>query len=130
MREVSKPPQNEVVDIVVGEVTSIEPLKIKVDNREYSETFLKVGALCKETHITTPAFLKSSHTHVVPFTKTEMSLPGPHDHDVLARQTGDSEEADYDVMLWRGLEVGDRVLMLKVARGQKFYVLQREEGIV
>lgn len=88
MREAGKPPQNEIVDIVVGEVTSINPLRVKIENRELTQSFLIVGALCRET-----------------------------------RASG------ADVLLWRGLRVADRVLMLKVGRGQKYYILQREEGV-
>ena len=40
MREAGRTPQNEVVDIVEGEVTSDAPLKVKVDNRELTEAFL------------------------------------------------------------------------------------------
>ena len=32
-------------------------------------------------------------------------------------------------MLWRGLQKDDSVLLLKVAKGQKFYVLQRVGGL-
>lgn len=91
MREAGKPPQNEIVDIVVGEVTSIKPLKVKVENRELTESFLIVGALCQETHMNMPE-----------------SSP---------------------VLLWRGLRVRDRIFMLKVGKGQKYYILQREEGV-
>ena len=49
MREAGRTPQNEVVDIVEGEVTSVSPLKVKVDNRELTEAFLILGALCQET---------------------------------------------------------------------------------
>ncbi len=55
MREAGRTPQNEVVDIVEGEVTSVSPLKVKVDNRELTEAFLILGALCQETIITRPA---------------------------------------------------------------------------
>lgn len=113
MREAGKPPQNEIVDIVTGEVTSIKPLRVKVENRELTESFLIVGALCKETHISGNAFTVPSHTHTIDGETTESSKSIPT-----------------DVMLWRGLRVGDNVLMLKVGRGQKYYIIQREEGVV
>ena len=113
MREAAKPPQNEVVDIVVGEVTSVSPLKVRVENRELTESFLILGALCKETHIYTPYIIKHDHRHPCPPGVT--SLP---------------EDDDFDIMLWRGLRVGDRVIMLKVARGQKYYIIQRQEGVI
>lgn len=32
-----------------------------------------------------------------------------------------------EIQLWRGLIVGDKVRMLRVSKGQAFYVLEREE---
>lgn len=37
--------------------------------------------------------------------------------------------ASPDILLWRGLQVGDEVYMIKFSKGQKYYVLQRKEGI-
>lgn len=112
MREAGRTPQNEIVDIVIGQVTSVKPLKVKVENRELTESFLILGALCKETHIIGAAFTIPTHTHTVSQNSTEPSKSTPT-----------------DVILWRGLRVGDRVLMLKVGRGQKYFIMQREEGI-
>lgn len=114
MREAGRTPQNEIVDIVTGLVTSVSPLKVKVENRELTETFLILGALCKETHIYTDYIIKHEHTHQTPH-------PGA---------TGGPMGNDFDIMLWRGLRVGDKVLMLKVGRGQKYYIIQREEGAI
>lgn len=113
MRRAGQTPQNEIVDIVLGEVTSVRPLKVKVDHRELSETFLIVGALCKETRLTDLAFTVPAHTHSVGDTTS-----------------GETKSVPTDLLLWRGLQVGDRVLMLKVGRGQKYYILQREEGVI
>ena len=81
MRDARRTPQNEVVDIVEGEVTSVSPLKVKVDNRELTEAFLILGTLCQQTS------------------------------------------------MWRGLNAGDKVMMIKLARGQKYYIIQRKEGV-
>lgn len=112
MREAGKTPQNEVVDIVIGEVTSVDPLRVKIENRELSQSFLIVGALCQETAINDLAFTIPSHVHQAGNTTTEASKSTPT-----------------RVLLWRGLQVGDRVFMLKVGRGQKYYIIQREEGV-
>lgn len=117
MRQAGKTPQNEIVDIVIGEVTSDKPLKVKVENRELTESFLILGALCKETHIYTPYIKKHDHYHVIPGTEG-------------GRTESQPQQNDFDIMLWRGLKVGDKVLMLKVGRGQKYYILQREEGVI
>lgn len=130
MRRAGKAPQNEVVDIVTGEVTSVAPLKVKVENRELTESFLILGALCKETHIYTDYIKKHDHYHVIPEATTQSA--SSHSHSISARDTSPIKPHgdDYDIMLWRGLRVGDRVLMLKVARGQKYYIIQREEGAI
>ena len=112
MREAGKQPQNEIVDIVVGQVTSVKPLKVKIENRELTESFLTVGALCKEKRISSSAFTIPTHTH-----------------DIANSVTEPSKSTPTSVLLWRGLKVGDKVLMLKVGRGQKYYILQREEGV-
>lgn len=132
MREAGKTPQNEVVDIVTGEVTSVEPLKVRVENRELTESFLIVGALCKETHIYTANIKKHDHYHVIPEFTTESAGSGPHSHTIKERDTDPIKPHgnNFDIMLWRGLNVGDRVLMLKVGRGQKYYIIQREEGVI
>ena len=130
MRRAGRTPQNEVVDLVEGEVISVNPLKVKVDQRELSETFLILGALCKETHIYTDNIIKHNHVHVVPSISTSAAGEGPHTHTVPARDTEIPKEDDFDIMLWRGLRVGDIVMMLKVARGQKYYILQRKEGVI
>ncbi len=137
MREAGKTPQNEIVDIVTGEVTSIKPLRVKIENRQLTESFLIVGALCKETRISRQAFTIPNHTHTIPQSTTESSNvsgvetgTGSHSHEVPTITTDASKSVPTDVVLWRGLRVGDRVLMLKVGRGQKYYILQREEGVV
>lgn len=136
MREAGKTPQNEIVDIVMGEVTSVKPLKVKVESRELTESFLILGALCKETHIKSSAFTIPTHTHNIPQnTAQSSSVPGvetgtgSHTHTVPAIESEESKSTPTDVLLWRGLRVGDKVLMLKVGRGQKYYIMQREEGI-
>ena len=113
MRQAGQTPQNEVVDIVLGTITAVNPLKVKIENRELTETFLIVGALCKETHLNDLAFTVPPHTHQVSDTVSKEATSVPT-----------------DLLLWRGLQVGDKVFMLKVSRGQKYYILQRVEGVI
>ena len=132
MRQAGQTPQNEVVDIVLGEVTSVKPLKVKVETRELTESFLIVGALCKETHIYTPYIKKMDHYHVIPETTTQSAGDISHSHVVSGQDTSPASphDANFDIMLWRGLKVGDKVLMLKVGKGQKYYIIQRQEGAI
>lgn len=117
MREAGRTPQNEVVDIVEGEVTSVSPLKVKVDNRELTEAFLILGALCQETIITRTA---DSGTYI---------FENPYGHTGVHGATSEDNSGIYQIKLWRGLKVGDKVMMIKLARGQKYYILQRKEGV-
>lgn len=112
MRNAGKTPQNEVADMIEGTVTSVSPLKVKVENRELTEAFLIQGALVVETHIYTKNIIKHNHLH-----------PTPHG------ASGQPYSDDFDIMLWRGLKVGDVVWMLKLGRGQKYLILQRKEGV-
>lgn len=132
MRKAGQTPQNEIVDIVTGEVTSVKPLKVKVESRELTESFLIVGALCKETHIYTDYIKKHDHYHVIPQAVTQPAGEEYHSHTIVEQSTDPIKPHgdDYDIMLWRGLRIGDRVLMLKVGKGQKYYILQREEGAI
>lgn len=82
MQKVATPKENDVVDMVIGTVTSVSPLRIKTDKITLSETFLIVGALCKSKYVG-------------------------------------------DTLLWRGLQVGDSVYMIRFSKGQKYFELWR-----
>ena len=130
MQKASKPKENDIVDIVIGTVTSVSPLKIKTDKLELTESFLILGALCKETKIKVPAANNSSHRHKVPEHTTESASVGDngsHTHTISELFT---EYSMPDILLWRGLKVGDVVYMIRCCEGQKYYVLQRKEGVV
>lgn len=146
MQAAGKTPQNKITDLVIGQVTSVDPLKVKVENRELTESFLILGALVKETHIYNLNVEKLEHRHKVPKTTTDaMTCTAAHAHTIQERNTNDDtctkvtdehgrdhiyHDIDFDIMLWRGLRVGDIVWMLKLAQGQKYYILQREEGVI
>ena len=131
MQDASKPPSGETTDLLFGVVTSVSPLKIKIDNRfEVDEKFLILSALVKDTVINIPAIDASyredkQHLHVIPEHTTEPGGSG-HTHKISAWTT---ELALPSIRIWRGLRVGDKVRILRVNKGQQFYVLEREEGI-
>lgn len=114
MREAGKTPQNEIVDLILGTVISTQPLKIKVENRELTESFLILGAMCKEYRIFTDN--ETAHTHAIHDTYTGGGSSDPTSHR-------------HGILVWRGIRSGDKVMMIKLGRGQKYYVLQREEGL-
>jgi hypothetical protein len=127
MQEAGKMPTGETTDLLFGVVTSVSPLKIKIDNRfEVDEKFLILSALVKETVIKIPEREENKHSHVIPQHTTSAAGEGPHTHTIPQMNT---LSALPDILLWRGLIVGDKVRVLRVNQGQMFYVLEREEGI-
>ena len=101
MQIAGSPKENQMSDLIVGTVLSVSPLIIKTDKLELTQSFLILSALCKESKIKVP-----------------VSINGTTNETILS-----------DVTLWRGLRVGDVVYMLRCRAGQKYYVLQRKEGI-
>ena len=208
IQSMAKPPVGETTDLLFGEVTSVSPLKIWVDNRfEVDEQFLILSALVKETIIKIPERDANSHIHIIPEHTTSQAGGGPHTHTlseisqrttsaagaeshahtipeipqqttstagdephnhsvpaISQRTTGSAGEETHthsipaipqqttspegewyhthtipemttysalpDILLWRGLIVGDKVRLLRVNNGQMFYIIEREEGVV
>jgi hypothetical protein len=168
IQSMAKPPVGETTDLLFGEVTSVSPLKVRVDNRfEVDEQFLILSALVKETVISVPTSGASTHSHTIPqhttssegvgsHTHTTPEIPqqttssdgeDPHTHTVPGTsQQATSSEGEWqhthtipemttysampDILLWRGLIVGDKVRLLRVNSGQMFYIIEREEGVV
>lgn len=93
MQKAGKPNKEDLTDMLGGTVTSISPLKIRIDEKaELDEDFFILGTMVREMKPTIQGI--------------------------------------GEVVLWRGLEVGDRVRMLRVGEGQMFYVIEREEGVI
>lgn len=114
-------------ELVYGEVTSDNPLKIKVDNRfELDETFLILSQNVRETWIKIPEQDDFKHFHIVPVWKTDEGGAPPHIHTISPWKT---EEALPKIKLWRGLKTGDKVLMFRVKQGGQYLVLERVEGV-
>lgn len=127
-------------DFVMGTVIKINPLIIQVGTINLTENFLMLSPFCIETKINlnhtheTTGSTKStdlgSHTHNAIINGT---LYGTTDTDLGSHAHGIELESANGlgiITLWRGLKVGDNVLMLKGANGQKYYVLQRQEGLI
>ena len=116
-----------VTDLVWGVVTSIDPLKIKVDNRfEITEDFIVLSALCQEAIIKIPTEAIVQHLHIVPQHSTQAAGDPSHTHVINSFST---ELAMPEIRLWRGLIIGDNVRMLRINNGQTYFVMEREEGI-
>lgn len=80
MRQAAKVPDNQQVDIITGTMSSINPPKIMIEDREIPSSFITMSPFC------------------------------------------------YPSSAWPGLQVGDNVLILRVSRGQTYYVLHKKIG--
>lgn len=123
-------------EFMVGEVTSISPLKIKVDGRfEIDETFLILSQFVQETWIKIPEDSDYKHLHIIPAVDSEGGVwqtdpaagPATHTHTISQWKT---ELALEKIKLWRGLKEGDKVYLLRIRNGNQFFVMQRAEGVI
>lgn len=127
---VSEPKTNHIVDIVVGTVTSIAPLIIETGKLVLEQQFLFLSPFCTDQFADVPIGTNLLHSHNIPQTSTQPGGEQVHSHSISAWQTSQALQGLKipAVMIWRGLVVGDNVIMLKVAQGQKFIVLWRVGG--
>lgn len=96
-------------DIVIGVVSAINPLRIRVDARfEIGEEFIALSPFCREYKISTA---KHSHGY------TDTSDSG------TANKTTDEQLAE--IILWPNLQLGESVTMLRCLDGSLYYVLDR-----
>ena len=139
---VIKQEQQEPVLFITGEVVSISPLQIKIDDKTIlDEESLLLSATVKETWIDIPTTTGAEagedngtdgvfmHRHHI-VGETELANDGGqgaqnHKHAIDIYTKYDLPK----IRLWRGLIVGDVVRLLKVQDGQFYFVLEREEMI-
>lgn len=123
--KVQQSPQT-LSDISVGTVESFEPLKIKVDNNiTLTSDFASLSDLCKEyiledeeiicenVELTLPPISFESHgeSHTIP----SMSLVIPACKATVKK-----------LRLWKNLEEGEQVNMIRALGGQSYLVIDRE----
>lgn len=129
IQKISQVPTQDQAGIVIGTVTSVTPLKIKVgDKLELTETFLILSPFVQTVTIDVlePESETPGHLHVVPQNSTGWAGDPIHSHSVnqISTQLGLTQ-----IVLWKGLELNDVVYLLRVDKGQKYYVLQKQGGI-
>lgn len=98
------------LSVLFAEVTKIDPLEVNVDQR-----------------FTLPAdFL------IVPESLTKLELKLEHTHQYsdssgTGTTTKTTEKADYakPIIIRKGLEIGDKVLLLRLTGGQQYLILDR-----
>lgn len=121
MTEAGKQSNKDTADFATGKVVSVSPLQINVDDKiQLTEEFLILSPFCIEK------VLELGHTHGY---NGSTGTAASHSHDYFGTTHEDGPGDSGTFLLWRGLEVGDSVTMLKSNGGQTYYVLQRKEGL-
>lgn len=139
---VIKQEQQEPVLFITGEVISVNPLQIKINEKFIlDENSLLLSATVKETWIDIPITTGDEpsedggtdgvfmHRHHI-VGETELANDGgqgasPHKHQINIY----TKYSLPKIRLWRGLAVGDVVRLLKIQGGQLYFVVEREEMI-
>ena len=108
--------EQDYTDEVFGTVLDTSPLKIWISARLIlSGDFLEVSALANELKV-----------HVsLPITGTSSVNGKTEDNKNLNASGSISGTAAGDVIIWRGLQKGDKVRMLRLQKGQRYLVLER-----
>lgn len=111
-----------LTDLTTGTVTREDPLEITTQT---SMQVLKSPVLYLTSAVVEKKLSPLAHSHTYgEGTATQDALEG-----VFCAENGQTLPADSSgITLNRGLETGDKVLLLRVQRGQKFVVLSRIFG--
>lgn len=130
--------ETENVAFLTGEVVSVNPLQIKINEKfTLEEDSLLLSATVKETWIDIPTTTDGvtpedgvfMHRHHISADTDETNDGGQgaqnHKHHIEI----DTEFALPKIRLWRGLAIGDVVRLLKIQGGQFYFVMEREEKI-
>ena len=107
-------------DLVIGTVTSASPLEITSNT---AMAPLRQPVLYLTENVVEKKIPILQHSHTCPDGTTSDALLSS---SIVCQEDGNSLpiEGGY-IILNRALEVGDKVLMMKVQKGQKFVVLSR-----
>lgn len=115
------PPDTDIVLLQYGEVIELNPLKLQLENNLIvDEDFLLLSNNVKEQIIKIPNAIAPKHNHTIEATSTSSAGDPSHSHTIAERDTLDSLET---ITLWRGLKVGDRVILIPIQNG--YYVTER-----
>ena len=134
-KKYSQVPDSHFSDVLLGTVAQVNPLKIKIgDKLVLDEGNLILSAFVQETWINIPTTNGTEgsdgvfmHRHEIN-AETELANDGQgadHKHAIKVF-------TEYElprILLWRGLTIGDEVYLLRVAKGQTYFVIQRTQGI-
>lgn len=108
-------------DLVFATVIGVKPMTIKLeDGSIIPETFIVLSPLAKEFKINT------LHKHKY---SGETSDTATYAGETERAGAGFPVPDSGDLLVWRGLNIGDKVVVLKTSGGQKYYILHRQEGL-
>lgn len=111
----------QLTDLAMGTVVGVSPLEISINP---SMAPIRAPALLLTSAVVDKSLTGLAHTHTV----SEGSC-GPALEQVVCYENGTPLSAGGGyITLNRGLAVGDKVLMLRAQRGQKYVVLSRLYG--
>lgn len=109
-----------------GTVTKINPVQILVDNRFYIDESVLVipRELRKDEAYKTHTHKIPGHAHSIPSHSTGSAGEDSHSHNVPAQNTTE-KELETSEEIYSGLQVGDKVILLRNYGGQEYLVMGR-----
>ena len=139
---------SQLTDLKIGTVTAVDPLEITINTAmaplKSGVLLLTASVIEKKIPVLTHKHYISTlnHTHTAPGGATGPALTGSYlGEDSLVSEGFNSVLQDQDIVCWengqplpiedgfiilnRALEIGDKVLLLRVQNGQRFIVLSR-----
>lgn len=111
-----------VSEILYGKIITLDPLSIKINDRDVlPEKFFVLGQMCRPHKATIP------HKHEYNGVTEIASL---HTHEINNQITnnvhmGNNNEEFVVLEIYPKLEIGDTVLLFSFNGGQKYYVAER-----
>lgn len=124
---------------IYGTVTSVEPLKIRIQPTiELTEHFLTLSHLVQDHFVDMTVsmqtendkFLVPDHTHTFNDYLIEPSKTSPNTTLTTEFDTTHKHEIKHTikVKVHNGLKTGERVILLQMAGGKRYYVLDRVDN--
>lgn len=106
---------NRSSDLTFGKVISTNPLVIRIDNR------FDVG----ELHLILSRSVKELAVNISVSVSTDVNVSISIDGKSGSGSGSGSGTGSGTNIIWRGLQIGDKVALLKLQKGQIYYVLER-----
>lgn len=119
-QKITKLVNNSKSNFLYGTVTSIDPIKIKVDGLpELNKNQIILSDNVKEKIIKIPSSKNPGHTHIIQSLTTDPAGQDSHTHTI---QNFETDKALLEITLREGLKIGDKVFIIQSNDNQLFYV--------